>query len=289
MTDPNQPSQTLTMEQMGQIVANAIAQNSSTSNSPRPYYGGDSYGPTGKHMGPNLVDGSGTVPTGFRQTSDGRVDINTHIDDFLNKWNSDAAFRTQLVTLGLRTGMLAQTNNGPNDFYNMWLKLGGLSSDWADAGKKMTPMQVLAFLAGGTGDSGLKGTLGGGSGKQTQTSSGTSVAYNLSDAATAKYLTDHILEAALGRKPDASEYAQYKAALNAYEQANPQVSSHSSTTTYDSSGNATTTDSSRQKNAGATAEGRQQTIEDKVNATPEAQAYQTSSLFDQAMKYLGGH
>lgn len=274
----------LSAEQLGQqALALWAQQQQSQSNDPRPFYG-QSYGSPTQH----LNRGNGRQASGANPYGDGRVDWNTHLDDFLNKWNADAAFRTQLVTLGLRTGLLAQSNNGPADYYNLWQKAGQLSSDWADAGKKMTPMQVLAFLAGGTGSAGGLGNLGG-SGHQTQTSSGTSVSYNLSDAATAKALTDHVLEAALGRKPSAQEYAQYKAALNSYEQANPSVISHSSTTTYDSSGNSTNTQSDKQKNAGATAEGRQQTLLDKANATPEAQAYQTSSLFDQAMKYLGGH
>lgn len=285
MADPKAPAQPSEAD-FNSFVQQFVAAQASGSQNPRPYYGGDSYGPTGKHMGPNLVDGSHTVPTGFQQSSDGRVDWNTHLDDFLNQWNSDAAWRTQLITLGLKTGLMAGSNNGPSDYYNLWLKAGQLSSDWADAGKKFTPMDVLNFLAGQTGATGLKIP---GSGHQTQTSSGTSVSYNLSDAATARALTDHVLEAALGRKPDAQEYAQYKAALNAYEQANPSVISHSSTTTYDANGNSTSTDSSKQKAAGASAEGRAQVLTDKANATPEAQAYQTSTLFDEAMKYLGGH
>lgn len=286
MTNPQQPSEADFQAAM-QAFLMQQSQGSGTNN-PRPYYGGVQYLSGGRHMGPNLVDGSGTVPTNFSPNSDGRVDWNTHLDDFLAKWNSDANWRTQLITLGLKTGMMAGSNNGPSDYYNLWLKAGQLSSDWADAGRKFTPMDVLSFLAGQTGATGLK-VPGQNGGKTTQTSSGTSVSYNLSDAATAKALTDHVLEAALGRKPDAQEYAQYKAALNAYEQANPSVVSHSSTTTYDSSGNARSTDSSRQKAAGATSEGRQQVIADKVNATPEAQAYQTSTLFDEALKYLGGH
>lgn len=256
----------------------------SASNAPRPW-AGQSYGTT-QH--PNR--GFGRSATGRGQPNgDGRVDMSTHLDDFLNKWNADAAWRTQLITLGLKTGAMAQSGNGPNDYYNLWLKAGQLSSDWADAGKHYTPMEVLQFLAGGKG-SGPGGLPGfGGNKTQTSTSHGTSVSYNLSDAATAKALTDHVFEAALGRKATDQELAAYKAALNAYEQANPSVSSHSSTTTYDSSGNSTTSDSQSQRNAGATAEGRAQTIQDKADATPEAQAYQTSSLFDQAMKYLGGH
>ena len=258
--------------------------------------GAAQYRPWGTVPTPFSVPHGAVTDSGERRsgitTGGGRIDWPTHQNEFVDKWNSDAKWRTQLVTLALKSGLPGMSSSaGPADFMNVWDTVGQISSMWADNGRQLTPMQVLSFLAGQSGkDKGLNSLLAsiGGGKKQTQTSTSTNVSYDISNPETAKALTNAVLSAALGREAQPGELASYRSALNAAERANPARSTSTNTTTYDSAGNAHSSSSSTSQSGGLDQAGKQQVLLDKAQGTAEGQAYQTNDVFNKAMQVLAG-
>lgn len=203
-----------------------------------------------------------------------------HNANFYDYWRQDAAWRSRMVNYGLSFGI---KSNDTQALTKLWNAAGDESARLYASGKKMTPEQILRFWSGSDGKT-PGGGSGGGSQTYTSTSTSSSVSYDISDAKTAKALTNAVLTAALGREATADELEKYKKALNSYEKARPSRSSGSSTTT--SSGNSSHTSSSSTSYSGASAQGREQTIKDEVMATDEAQAWTTSNLFQAAMDRL---
>lgn len=225
--------------------------------------------------------------TTYRSKQGVRVPWADHDNEFMSNWQGNAKWRKTLVTRALRSGLPnmyvnqdGTTSARTYDFYKVWQEAGKLSSQWADQGVNMTPMQVLEFLAGGKGGgAGGSGGSSGGSGGGAPTSyTTTQTSYNISDPATAKALTNAVLEAALGRRATPEETKAYRAALNAAERANPTV-----TTTHVNGRSSTSTTKGGLDSAGA-----QQTLLDKAENTAEGQAYLTDNVFNQALQYLSG-
>jgi hypothetical protein len=204
----------------------------------------------------------------------GLVDEASHNANFYSFWEN-ARLRAKLVTYAAKFGI---DRTDRMSIQKMWNDAGKESALLYQAKRKMTPMQVLAFYAGKAGDS---TGMGGGGGGSTESSS--SVSFDISDAKTAKAITNAVMNAALGREATADELNAYKAALNAYEKANP--SRTSGVRSSDGSGHST---SSSTTYSGASGAGREQLLKDKAGSTVEGQAYQTQDVFQKAMERLAG-
>lgn len=208
-------------------------------------------------------------------SSDRTVGEGQHNANFYDLWKN-ANWRTQIIQVGLKMGYSANDTERLN---YLWNQAGRESAALLASGKKMTPMQILKFWGGSVGGMGGSGGGGGGGGGYRSTSTNTS--YDISDAKTAKAITNAVLSAALGREATEDDLATYKKALNAYEKANPSVST--TVTTGDGSGNSSSTSTSK---GGATGAGREQVLKDRAMESTEGQAYFTQNVFQAAMERL---
>lgn len=200
-----------------------------------------------------------------------------HMAIFFKNWNTDAKWRTQLVTLGLATGLLGKGWTTA-DAQKAWDTAGQISAQNLRTGAmKLTPMQTLQWYAGNAGK-GL-GNLGGLGGTPT-TSTSVHSTYQIEDPATAMAITQSVLQAALGRQATPDEVARYKNAIQAYDRAHPQVTT---TTSNNVTGNSTSSTT-----GGVTQAGESAILQNTTNNSAEGQAYQTNGVFDQAMKILAG-
>lgn len=102
---------------------------------------------------------------------------------------------------------------------------------------------------------------------------------NLSSAEDVKALTTQILTQALGRAPTAKEVAQYKATINAQEEANPTVTT--TTQTLDDQGQVAS--QSSKSTGGFDAAAQQQMVQDQVIGTPEFAKYQSGTTYWNAL------
>ena len=216
-----------------------------------------------------------------------------HWKEFNQKWNNDPKWRTTIITLAQVAGINGINSKSWNfDAQQLWDYLGKQSSDRAKFGiANQTPMEVLFDMAGVRGDgSNLANIIKGGikslAGSHTSTSTDTT--YDISDPETAKALTNLVLTSALGRKATDAELAQYKAALNAAERANPTVHTGTTTTSTDALGNTIGSNTTGTTTGGMSQDGKKQVIDDKASATPEGQAYQTNDVFNKALSVLAG-
>ncbi len=208
------------------------------------------------------------------------------------QWNlpnmAGAEFRARMIRLGIATG----SGSDYDSIAKMWNDAGAYSALlWSNGeGSRATPLEILEMKAGvnagGTGGYGIgRGSPSSGS---TSKSSSSDTSYDISNAATAKALTNAVLTAALGREATPQELASYKAALNAGERAAPGRRSSSSTTASDGSGNGTSTSSSTSQSGGLDSSGKAQILLDKARGTVEGQAFRTQDTFEKAMSVLAG-
>lgn len=157
-----------------------------------------------------------------------------HMAILFKKWASDAKWRTQLVTLGLATGLLKQGWT-TSDAQNVWDVAGKTSAQNLRTGAmKLTPMQTLQWYAGNAGK-GL-GSLNGLNGGNPTTSTSVHSTYQIEDPATAMAITQSVLQAALGRQATPDEVSRYRNAIQSYDRAHPQVTT---STTNNVTGNST--------------------------------------------------
>lgn len=114
-------------------------------------------------------------------------------------------------------------------------------------------------------------------GPKSKTTTQTSV--NLSSAEDVKALTTSVLTQALGRAPTAAEVAQYKATINAQENANPNVTT--TTSTLDDQGE--TVAQSSKTTGGFSQAAAQQVVQDQAQKQPEYGKYQSGTTYWNAL------
>jgi len=206
-----------------------------------------------------------------------------------SKWTStapaDVTWRMSTLTNLFRAGLINPTTAGPIDWYGAWENVNHFTSIMNASGNKVTPDQYLSQWAAQTGNKGSlvmgpNGVYHWAGDKQTFNSSTTDI--SLSDPATAKYITNNVMQALLGREATPKELAAYRTAINSYETSHPTTSSQSGTVDYLGNRNSSTTSKS-----GATGEGRQQTVTNPIEQGTEYKAYHQSTIFRQAMQLLG--
>jgi hypothetical protein len=102
---------------------------------------------------------------------------------------------------------------------------------------------------------------------------------NLSSAEDVKALTTQVLTQALGRAPTTDEVAQYRATINAQEQANPTVT----TTTQTLNDQGEVSAQSSKTTGGFDAAAQQQLVQDQAVKTPEFAKYQSGTTYWNAL------
>lgn len=105
---------------------------------------------------------------------------------------------------------------------------------------------------------------------------------NLSSAEDVKALTTQVLTQALGRAPTAAEVAQYKATINAQQEANPTMTT--TTQTLDDQGQAVA--QSSKTSGGFDAAAQQQLIQDQAQKQPEYAKYQSGTTYWNALMQM---
>ena len=105
---------------------------------------------------------------------------------------------------------------------------------------------------------------------------------NLSSAEDVKALTTSVLTQALGRAPTAAEVAQYKATINAQENANPTLTT--TTQTLNDQGEAVA--QSSKSSGGFDAAAQQQLVQDQASKTPEFAKYQSGTTYWNALMQM---
>jgi hypothetical protein len=273
MADPQQPGG----GDFGSVVDAYAAQSQGnsygSSSSQNSYYPWQVY--TGRKPVVNNIRGSrGLRQQGVAAQSGGGDATLTgaeHMRMFWDKWNTDAKWRTNLITGSIAAGMTKPTATA-EDYLSVWENLGKYSARSMETGTKMTPLQVLAFLAGKGGTNGLGQA-------QSLATDSTHTTYQVEDPATALAITQSVLTAALGRQATPDEVSRYKNAIQSYDRANPQI-----TKTHDDGMGHSTSSTS----GGVSITGEQALVQSAAGNTAEGQAYQTNNVFNDAMKILAG-
>lgn len=149
------------------------------------------------------------------------------------------------------------------------------SAQFTEAGRNLTPWDVVTLMSPLGGSGGGRGGSGGGP----TTTVSTSV--NLTDPDTARAIVNRALSAKLGRAANDEEVASFISVLNSAERAAPTTTT--STRSADGSRVSSTT------TGGIAAPGREQLAIDEAMENPEYGAYQAASTYYNALiSALGG-
>lgn len=165
----------------------------------------------------------------------------------------------------------------------MWDDIVGETANFTTAGKRLTPWEVAELVAGGERGATRRRAAGSGGGsgggaRFSGTKSQTARSVDLTDPATAKALVNDTLSRFLGRDATDEEVATFRGVLNSAEQANPTVTT--SSTTY-ADGDAVSQSSTT--SGGLNGAGKQQLLTDQARALPEYGAYQASTTYAEAL------
>ena len=197
----------------------------------------------------------------------------------------DTAWRINTLTNMFRAGLISP-NSGSAQWSDAWQKVNSLASYFSKSTNIATTAdQYLATWGAMTGNvgqvtQGANGKYRWEGPKSTWTES--SSAFSISDPNIARTITNNVMSQLLGREATPEELAQYKQALNSYEQAHPSTGSRN--TTIDFQGNRVT---SATDQSGATEAGRVGVLDKAMKDTTEYKAYHEQSIFRQAMQLLG--
>lgn len=167
-----------------------------------------------------------------------------------------------------KLGLLEPGERDWSTLRDLWNDVASETARFTAAGKKLTPWQVAALVAGGDNPGGAGGAAKGYTGVKRQVQKNV----DLTDPATAKAMVTSVLERTLGRAPTPEELDSFRSVLNAAERANPSVTT--TDVTYED-GDAVS--SSSQTSGGLGAAGAQQVLMDEAMAKPEWGAYQAAT------------
>lgn len=122
----------------------------------------------------------------------------------------DNATKNQLIT---QLSLAGHNASGMSDaqLQSLWASYVGQAAAYYGVGKKLTPWDIMAK------DRATRESA------QPRTTSQTSTAYDLSTSEDAQVIFMNAAQSLLGRDPTKSEISQFQSKLNAYEKANPTV------------------------------------------------------------------
>lgn len=209
--------------------------------------------------------------------------------------NSDPDMLKQLVNTGVLNKVPGfDVNMGMPEIISAWDELVKSSYELNQAkgnDKKWTPWDVLQTYGNSKGKF---GTVRNGDwlydvatgakikyvGPRTKTTTNRDV--NLSSAEDVKALTTQVLTQALGRAPTQAEVAQYKSTINAQENANPTLTT--TTSTLNDQGEVSA--QSSKTSGGFDAAAQQQLVQDQASQTPEFAKYQSGTTYWNALMQM---
>lgn len=182
---------------------------------------------------------------------------------------------------------------GLPEMVDAWTKLVDRSQEFSKGGTDWSPWDVMESYK----NDGKFGTVRRGDwlydvatgekikyvGPKTKTTTDKRV--DLSSPEDVKALTTQMLSELLGRAPTVEELARYRAAINGYEEANPEVTT--TTTTLDDMGEAVS--QSSKTTGGASEAARAGLVTEPAKKGPEYGKYQSATTyFDAMMQMIGG-
>lgn len=212
-------------------------------------------------------------------------------------WNQKQ--QSDFVAQAILAGKL-ELGDGPMEGAALWKKLVKEAANYGAAGKKVSPIDIMATYvqaAGGTGANawvqrgvfevntqtgetrfvGPGRYLGGGKAQQTDTR------VDLTDPDTARAISTRLFQDLMGRDPGAGELGAFASALHEAEAANPVVST--TTTQYDmDTGQAL--DTSTTQSGGLTADAKAYIQEQKIKKTKEYGVNQAVTTYQNAFENL---
>jgi hypothetical protein len=211
------------------------------------------------------------------------------------KWNTKK--QSDFLAQGILSGLL-KLGDGPMEAGGLWKKLVKEASAYGAAGKKVTPIDLMASYvkaSGGanawrqagvfeintvTGERRYAGPgtyLGGGRAQQTDTR------VDLTDPDTARGVATKLFQDMMGRDPGEGELSGFANALHSAEQASPVVST--TTTQYDlETGQPISSDTTQ--SGGMTAEAKSYLGEQQIKKKKEYGAYQAATTYQNAFESL---
>lgn len=212
-------------------------------------------------------------------------------------WNQKQ--QSDFVAQGILSGML-KLGDGPMEGAALWKKLVKEASNYGAAGKKVSPIDLMASYvraAGGTGANAwvsrgafqvntqtgeMKFTgpgtyLGNGKAQQTDTR------VDLTDPDTARAISTRLFQDLMGRDPGEGELSAFASALHEAEQNNPVVST--TTTQYDME-TGQPLSSSTQQSGGLTSDAKAYMGEQKIKKSKEYGAFQAATTYQNAFENL---
>lgn len=156
-----------------------------------------------------------------------------------------------------------------------WEKALDLSATFFERGKRINPRDALRAIAG----VGADGKPGSGRSKGfTGTKTRTDRQVDLTDPTTARALVNEVLSQHLGRAATDEEIEAFRGTLNAFERANPTLST---TTAQYADGDVVSTNTTT--SGGVTQAARQQLLADEAMELPEYGAYQAAATYFNAL------
>jgi hypothetical protein len=237
-----------------------------------PVYLGQTTRTTIPFMGPNIPGGTTGNTFAVKGGQQIPVDNMSTLDEASQQYyNWDNAtknkFITQLNLAGINASGLSDTQ-----LQAQWASYVGQAANYYAAGQRYTPWDILAKDMASRESAPARSV--------TQTSTN----YNMSSADDAHAIFLQASQSLLGRDPTKGEIATFKGRLNAYEKANPSVT----TTTSSYKGNDLTGQTST-TSGGVSADSRNMMAMEKAKAEPEYGAYQAATTYmDALMKTISG-
>ncbi len=180
----------------------------------------------------------------------------------------DAKTRKKWEQLLLDEGLIQPGQYNFSDLVQLWQGAVQESAKFYAAGKKITPQ---AYVRNFLGSNGVGGN-GVGSGPKTTTNTQSEVQHF--DNMDAKGIATDTYQSELGRAALPDETRALHAALNAYAQAHPAITTQ--TTTNDGNGNSHTSSTTK---GGVNAQDVQTLSQEKLQATPEYGSYQAAATY----------
>lgn len=273
------------------IDTNALMKNPAAGGGVGPVYLGPMLGMKTKGPGPYAPTGQGPKFEGYDYTAKNEVPYE-EAQTMPLTWSEKE--KRDFVNKGILYKMPGfSADMGMPEIMDRWDDLAAMSSEWAKRGQRWSPWDIMESYK----NDGKFGTVRRGDwlydaatgekvkyvGPKTKTTTDKRV--NLSSPEDVKALTTQMLSELLGRAPTVDELAKYRAAINGYEEANPEVTT--TTTTLDDMGEAIAQDS---KTSGGTSEAaRSVLIQDSAKKGPEYGKHQAATTyFDAMMQMIGG-
>lgn len=196
----------------------------------------------------------------------------SNLGDVINSWYTmDRAtkdkFEAQLAAAGYKTETMTDA-----DLSKVWGSYAAQAAAYANAGKQITLWDLISM------DQRTRATA------KPVTTTNVSKSYNISNYEDTHAIFMNAAQSLLGRAPTVAETKAFQRQLNAYERANPSVTTTTQTTS--GLGNSTSTSST---SGGVTAAAMQDMAQQAAQQNPEYGSYQAATTYFNSLLSAIGH